>query len=102
MGRPKKRLKSEFNPTIQHINAMAFCVHKEIKIYPEMIKENEFTLNIEIREGRHVKHTQSPRTYKEHEMLEPIYEIYLTYFLRMADEDIIKKSKENYISFANY
>lgn len=102
MGRPKKRIVSDFNPTIQHLNAMAFCISNGIKIYPEMIKGNEFLLNISITKDKLTKHSVSPRSYKQHELLKPIYEIYLTYFMRMADADIIKKSKKKYVSFKNY
>ncbi len=102
MGRPKKRKVSDFNPTKQHLNAMNFCISNGIKIYPEMLKSKEFRLNIEITKDKITKHSISPKTYKEHELLKPIYEIYLTYFNRMAEDAIIKKSKEQYISFKNY
>lgn len=102
MGRPKKRKVSDFNPTKQHLNAMSFCISNNIKIYPEMLGSKEFRLNIEITKDKITKHSISPRTYKEHELLEPTYEIYLTYFKRMADKDLIEKSENQYISFKNY
>jgi len=43
----------------------------------------------------------SPVTYSHHEVYRPIYQIYLTYFKRMASEDIIKKSEDKYLSFSN-
>lgn len=101
MGRPKKKKVSDFYPNKQHTNAMAFCVANGITIFPELIKQNEFRLNIRIEKNGNIKNICSPRTYSNHELLEPTYEIYLTYFKRMASEDIIKKSLEKYLSFKN-
>ena len=101
MARPKKIKKSEFNPTKQHLNAMAYCIANGIKIYPEMIKDGKFLLNIKIEQNNLTKHVQSPKKYEEHELLEPTYEIYLTYFKRMADAETLKKSENNYLGFIN-
>lgn len=101
MGRPKKTKKSDFSPTKQHLNAMAYCIANGIKIYPEMIKDNKFLLNIEINQNKLTKHVQSTKKYDQHELLEPTYEIYLTYFKRMVDEQTLKKSENNYLSFKN-
>jgi hypothetical protein len=102
MGRPKKKEVSSFNPKTIHLNAMAYCLSNGIQITPELIKKNELLLNIRIEKDGLFKNVVSPRTYKNHELWEPIYEIYLTYFLRMANKDIIKKSREKHISFKNY
>jgi hypothetical protein len=101
MGRPKKIPKIDFYPRKIHLNAMAFCLSNGIKIMPELIKANEIRLNIRIEENGLVKNMISPVTYSNNEVSRPIYEIYLTYFKRMASEEIIKKSNDNYLSFNN-
>ena len=101
MGRPKKIPKIDFYPRKIHLNAMAFCLSNGIKITPELIKVNEIRLNIRIEENGLVKNMISPVTYSNNEVSRPIYEIYLTYFKRMASEEIIKKSNDNYLSFNN-
>ena len=99
MGRPKKKPKSDFVATKQHINAMAFCLNNGIKIYPVPVGNKEFKLIVEIDSEGNLKKTESPRNYLNHELKRPTYEIYLTYFKRMADEDIVKKSEKKYITF---
>ena len=101
MARPKKIQVSNFSPTVLHMNAMAYCIANGIKIYPVVLKNNKFLLNIEIEQNKLTKNIQSPKTYDQHELLEPTYEIYLTYFKKMADEQTIKKSEKNLISFIN-
>jgi hypothetical protein len=99
MGRPKKKKKSDYNPSIQEINAMVYCINNGIKIYPILINFNKFLLNIEIERNKLTKHIQSNREYEQHELLRPTYQIYLKYFLQIADAEIIKKSVDSYIKF---
>ena len=101
MGRPKKKPTIDFYPNKIHQNAMAFCIVNGITIEPELIKNNELRLNIRIEKDGLVKNMVSPVTYSNHEVSRPIYEIYLTYFKRMASDDIIKKSEDKYLSFSN-
>lgn len=101
MGRPKKKPTTNFYPKVIHQNAMAFCIENGIIIQPEVIKNNEIRLNIRIEKDGLIKNMVSPVTYSNHELWRPIYEIYLTYFKRMASEDIIKKSEDKYLSFSN-
>jgi hypothetical protein len=58
-------------------------------------------LNIRIDRNGLIKNIESPLTYKKHQLSGKIYELYLHYFVKMADEDVIKKSQKNYISFKN-
>jgi len=90
----------KYYPQIKHQNAMAFCVENGITISPELIKKNTLRLNIRIERDGMVKNIVSPRTYTNKELWEPIYEIYLTYFLKLADEDTIKFSNDKYLSFS--
>lgn len=99
MGRPKKKSTIDFYPQKRHINAMAFCVSNGITIIPELLRKNELRLNVRIEKDGLVKNIVSPKTYSNDELWEPIYEIYLTYFNRMADKETIQKSNEKYISF---
>ena len=101
MGRPKKQPTSSFVTKHIHQNAMAFCVSKGITIYPKLTKDNEYMLNIRIDRNGLIKNIESPVTYKKHQLSEKIYELYLHYFMKMADDDLIKKSKKKYISFNN-
>ena len=99
MGRPKKKEVSNFYPDKQHINAMVFCIANGITIFPEIAKGGEFTLNVRIEKDGYIRNIVSPKTYRNHELSEPTYKIYLTYFKKMASEELIKKSKEKYLSF---
>lgn len=99
MGRPKKKSTIDFYPQKRHINAMAFCVSNGITIIPELLRKNELRLNVRIEKDGLVKNIVSPKTYSNDELWEPIYKIYLTYFKKMVSEDILNKSKENYMSF---
>ena len=103
MEKEKKKKKTliEFNPTMMHLNAMAYCLSNGITITPELIKKETIRLNIRIEKDGHIKNMVSPVSYTNRELTRPIYEIYLTYFKRMVSEDVIKKSQENYLSFKN-
>jgi len=99
MGRPKKKIVSKYMPTTQEINAMAYCVHNGVMIYPVLCGPNKFILNVKIDRNGLKRKIQSPKEYQQHELVEPTYKIYLKYFLQIANEDMIKKSKKNYIKF---
>jgi hypothetical protein len=99
MGRLKKNLEVEFSPDIIHQNAMAYCVANNVIIIPELIKKNEIRLNIRIEKNGRVKNILSPKTYTNKEIVKPIYEIYLAYFRKMADQETIKISNVKYLSF---
>ena len=101
MGRPKKQPTSSFVTKHIHQNAMAFCVAYGITIYPKLTKNGEYMLNIRIDRNGLIKNIESPVTYRNHQLSEKIYELYLHYFMKMADDDLIKKSKKKYISFNN-
>ena len=87
MGRSKKNSEVEFSPNMIHQNAMVYCLANDIIITPELIKKNEIRLNIRIKKNGRVKNIVSTRTYTNKEVMKPIYEIYLTYFKRMADKE---------------
>jgi len=99
MGRPKKQPASNFVTKKIHQNAMAYCISNGITIYPKLTKDNEYMLNIRIDKNGLVKNVESPVTYKSYELSEKTYEIYLHYFMRMADADVIRKSRKLYMSF---
>ena len=101
MGRPKKQPTSSFVTKHIHQNAMAFCVSNGITIYPKLTKDNEYMLNIRIDRNGLIKNIESPLTYKKHRLSGKIYELYLHYFMKMADADVIRKSRKKYISFKN-
>jgi len=101
MGRPKKQPTSSFVTKHIHQNAMAFCVAYGVTIYPKLTKNSEYMLNIRIDRNGLIKNIESPVTYRNHQLSEKIYELYLHYFIKMADDDLIKKSKKKYISFNN-
>jgi len=101
MGRPKKQPSSSFVTKHIHQNAMAFCVAYGVTIYPKLTKNGEYMLNIRIDRNGLIKNIESPVTYRNHQLSEKIYELYLHYFIKMADDDLIKKSKKKYISFNN-
>jgi hypothetical protein len=101
MGRPKKQPSSSFVTKHIHQNAMAFCVAYGVTIYPKLTKNGEYMLNIRIDRNGLIKNIESPVTYRNHQLSEKIYELYLHYFMKMADDDLIKKSKKKYISFNN-
>ena len=101
MGRPKKQPTSSFVTKHIHQNAMAFCVSNGITIYPKLTKDNEYMLNIRIDRNGLIKNIESPLTYKKHQLSGKIYELYLHYFMKMADADVIRKSRKKYISFKN-
>ena len=88
----------KFYPGKIHINAMVYCVSKGITIYP-LFKKKEFILVIRIEKGKDVKIIESPRTYKKNELTKPIYEIYLTYFRKMVDDEYFEKAKHSHIKF---
>ena len=101
MGRPKKQPTSNFIAKYIHQNAMAFCIENGVKIYPVLLKNKEYKLNIEINQNGLIKNIESPVQYSKHELTEKIYEIYLYYFKKMANEDIVRKSRKKYVSFNN-
>ena len=101
MGRPKKQPSSSFVTKHIHQNAMAFCVAYGVTIYPKLTKNGEYMLNIRIDRNGLIQNIESPVTYRNHQLSEKIYELYLHYFIKMADDDLIKKSKKKYISFNN-
>ena len=91
----------EFYPSLLHQNAMAFCVQNGITISPKVIRREVIKLIIRIEKGKDVKVMESPVEYTNRELWRPIYEIYLTYFKRMADRQLQKKAVDNIISFKN-
>lgn len=99
MEKRKKKTVIGFYPEKIHLNAMAFCINNGITIIPELLRKNELRLNIRIEKDGLIKNIISPKTYSNNELWKPIYEIYLTYFKKMVSQDILNKSKENYISF---
>ena len=101
MGRPKKQPTSDFVIKHIHQNAMAFCISNGIQIHPILIKNKEFKLNIRIDRGGLIKNIESPVNYSKHELTGKIYELYLHYFMKMADADVKIKSQKKYISFKN-
>jgi hypothetical protein len=80
---------------------MAFCISNGIEIHPILIKNKEFKLNIRIDRGGLIKNIESPVSYSKHELTGKIYELYLHYFMKMADADVTIKSQKKYISFKN-
>ena len=89
----------KFYPNIIHQNAMAFCLSNGVTIIPELLKKNKIRLNIRIEMNGMIKNIVSPKTYTNNELWQPIYEIYLAYFKKMADEETIKKASAKYLSF---
>lgn len=89
----------KFYPNIIHQNAMAFCLSNGVTIIPELLKKNKIRLNVRIEMNGMIKNIVSPKTYTNNELWQPIYEIYLAYFKKIADEDTIKKASAEYLSF---
>ena len=89
----------KFYPNIIHQNAMAFCLSNGVTIIPELLKKNKIRLNVRIEMNGMIKNIVSPKTYTNDELWQPIYEIYLAYFEKIADEETIKKASDKYLSF---
>lgn len=89
----------KFYPNIIHQNAMVFCLSNGVTIIPELLKKNKIRLNVRIEINGMIKNIVSPKTYTNDELWQPIYEIYLAYFKKIADEDTIKKASAKYLSF---
>ena len=99
MGRPKKQPTSDFIVSHIHQNAMAFCVTNGIEIHPILLSNKEYKLSIRIDRGGLIKNIESPVNYSKHELTGKIYELYLHYFKKMADSDVVRNSRKKYISF---
>ena len=78
---------------------MAFCLSNGVTIIPELLKKNKIRLNVRIEMNGMIKNMVSPKTYTNNELWQPIYEIYLAYFKKMADEETIKKANVKRLSF---
>ena len=74
----KRRLKQidSFAPTKEHYKAMSWCLKNGIKVSP--VPESWDQVGLVIESGG--EKIVSPKTYKNHKLSKPIYEIYEYYY----------------------
>ena len=75
MKRRPKQI-DRFAPTKEHFDAMSWCLKNGIKVSPVPEDWDEISLIIESGGDKVV----SPKTYKNHELSKPVYEIYKHYY----------------------
>lgn len=76
----RPRQKDKFSPTKEHYKAMCWCIKNGIKVIPVPEDWDEVSLVIESGKDKVV----SPKTYKNHELSRPVYEIYEFYYKKLC------------------